>query len=201
MQTTTKDLNTQEFFQPHIAEMDMPSKMLQKCELARLVGRFEYSDVKPEFLGESIRIGGVQRSIIAEHSHSLSALTRFDDELHRASIKPGMPSCDCFVERLLGKWTLVLLTHFILDFETPLVRHLDYRTWFVRQFGEALPTFNACNAEACTEIEVCLKLSLGYSYLKGSASCDCRYVISSRRRYLTPCCCLVINLPERHRYL
>src|SRR5947209_2191945 len=201
MQATTKDLNTQEFFQPHIAEMDMSSKMLHKCELTRLVGSFEHGDFKPEFLCEAIRIGGVQRSIIAEHSHSLSALTRLDDELHRASIKPGVPSCDCFVERLLGKGTFVLLAHFILDFKPPLMRHLHYRACFVRQFREALPTFDACNTEVCAQVKVCLKLSLGHGYLKRTTSCNRRYIMSARRRYLPPRCCLVSNLPARHRYL
>jgi hypothetical protein len=40
--------------------MNALPEMLQKCELARLVGGFKYRNVKPKFLGKSICNGSIQ---------------------------------------------------------------------------------------------------------------------------------------------
>src|SRR5205823_7210881 len=92
MEATPVDLDTQWLFQAHVAKADSLPKMLEKSELTRLVWSFEHHDVKPEFPGESIRKGWIERSIVFKHSHSACALTGLDDKLLSSSIEPGLSS-------------------------------------------------------------------------------------------------------------
>jgi hypothetical protein len=82
MEAAPKDLNTQHFLQAHITEMNALPKMFQKGELARLVGRFKYRNVKPKCFGKSIRNCSIKRPIYTERPYTTSTLTGLNDKLH-----------------------------------------------------------------------------------------------------------------------
>ena len=91
VQATPVDFNAKQFFQPDIAEMDVPSKMIQQGKLAWLVRGFEHYGVEPECMDKPVCVCRIQVSILIKESDSLCALSGFDDELDRARIEPFLP--------------------------------------------------------------------------------------------------------------
>src|SRR5260370_360593 len=112
--------------------MNMWSEMLEECELAWLVGSFEHCNSKPEFLGESIRIGGIEFPFAIEHSYTACAFSGLDDNLYIPGIEPPVTSGDCILERLLSNGTLVLCDHLVLHGQSPPMSHLYDCLWLER---------------------------------------------------------------------
>src|SRR5713226_8051431 len=98
METAPEDLDTQQFLQAYIAEMDSGPKMLKKRKLAWFVGCFEHGDSEAKFLGESIDKVGIQLSFVVECTYPTCALTGLNNELHSPCFEPGMSACNGFVE-------------------------------------------------------------------------------------------------------
>ena len=73
-------------------------EMLEKRELAWLVGSLEHRNVKPEFLGETIRKGDVEFPLAIEHSYTTCAFACLDDNLYSPGSEPPVPPCDCILE-------------------------------------------------------------------------------------------------------
>src|SRR5258708_19354936 len=118
--------------------MNMWWEMREECELAWLVGSVEHCNRKPEFLGESIRIGGIEFPFAIEHSYTACAFSGLDDNLYSPGIEPPVTSCDCILERLLSKGTLVLFAHLVLNGQSPLMSHLYDCLCLQRQFRQPL---------------------------------------------------------------
>src|SRR5438876_9000520 len=103
MESAPKDLHTQQFLQPHIAQVDIVSEMLEKCELARFVGSLKYCDIQPKLLSEAIYKITIQGPLVIERTHSARAFSSLDDKLDCPGIEPGSPTTDCLIKRLLGE--------------------------------------------------------------------------------------------------
>src|SRR6266487_1236393 len=73
--------------------------------------------------------------------------------------------------------------------------------WLKVQFSETFSTFNPYDTQICAQIEICLELSLGHCYLKGTTSSNCCNSMETSSGYLPPCCSLISNLPACHRDL
>src|SRR5260370_42204019 len=104
--------------------MNMWSEMLEECELAWLVGSFEHCNSKPEFLGESIRIGGIEFPFAIEHSYTACAFSGLVHNLYSPGIEPRVTSGDCILSRLVSKRTHMLFAHLVLSGQSPLMIHL-----------------------------------------------------------------------------
>src|SRR5689334_20842282 len=81
VQTAPEDFDTKEFFEPDIAEMNVPAKVFQQGKLAGFAGRFEHDGFEPEPRHEAFREPGIQISILIKQPDSPGTLSCFDDEL------------------------------------------------------------------------------------------------------------------------
>jgi hypothetical protein len=66
VQAAPVDFNAEQFFQTDIAEMDVPSKMIQQGKLAWLGRGFEHDGVEPERMDEPVCVCRIQVCILIE---------------------------------------------------------------------------------------------------------------------------------------
>ena len=117
VQAAPVDFNAEQFLQTDIAEMDVPSKMIQQGKLAWLVRGFEHDGVEPERMDKPVCVCRIQVSILIEESDSLCALPRFDDELDRTRIEPFLPLVNPRSERPVAEPAVMLLPKLHLNIE------------------------------------------------------------------------------------
>src|ERR1043165_1532642 len=90
VQAPPVNFHAQQFLQPHIAQPDIPSKVVEHRKLACLVRRLEYHLRQAEFGGESIGEGRVEAPAVVEQTHSTSALPRLHYKLYGARVQPSL---------------------------------------------------------------------------------------------------------------
>ena len=118
MQPTPVDFDAKQFFKPHVAEMNLPAKVVEQGELAWLVGSFERYCFETEHRHKSVGIRGVQVAVVIEEPDSSGALSGFDNQLHSAGIEPLLTAVDPLSKSALIETTVVLLAQFHLNIKT-----------------------------------------------------------------------------------
>ena len=68
MEPAPVDFNSQDFFQPDVAQMNLAAKMFEQRELTGLIGCFEYHRLESESVSETIGESSVQFSGIVEEA-------------------------------------------------------------------------------------------------------------------------------------
>jgi len=170
MQTSSVDLDAKQLFQSDIAEMYVPSKMIQKGELTCLVRGFEHYRLEPENINKPVCVVRIQISILIKESNSFCAFSGFDNELNRARIEPFLTLINPLGKGLVVKTAVVLLAKFHLNIEptAPCRSHDLIRLKMA--FGESLSAFNSRYSDIGAEIQVGWKLSLGDRNFKRSTT-------------------------------
>src|SRR5262245_33946407 len=97
--------------------MYVPSKMIQKGKLTRLVGGFEQYGFETEYMHKPVCVIRIQVSIWIKESHASCALSGLDDELNCSGIEPFLTLVNPLRQRLVVKTAVVLLSKFHLNIE------------------------------------------------------------------------------------
>ena len=171
MQAAPVDFNAKQFFQPHVAEMNVPSKMIQKGKLAWLVRGFKHDCVEPECMYKPVCVCRIQVSIVIKQSDSLCAFSGFDDELDRTRIEPFLTLVNPRRQRPAVKATVMLLPKFHLDIEAATLCGGNNLSWIEIALGESLAAFNSRYSDVRAEVQVCRKFSLSYGDFKRPSAC------------------------------
>src|SRR5712691_10114355 len=129
MQSTPVDFDAEQLLDPHVAEMDLTAKMIEKGELAWLIWRFEQGPVKAECFRETIREGLSQIPLLNQKGRRLCAFTGLNHELQRAGIQPSMSLLDPFPKCCFRKWSVVLFPKLELNVEAAGGGHMHNLTW------------------------------------------------------------------------
>src|SRR3989442_75687 len=94
MEATPVDLDAQQLFQAHVAQVHRIAEMREQVELALLVGCFKDRAVHAERPGECLGGGEVEPSILVEEAYLLTALARLDNDLLGAGVQPAQSRID-----------------------------------------------------------------------------------------------------------
>src|SRR5216110_1547530 len=119
MQPTPVDFDAKELFKPYIAEMNLPSKVVEQGKLASLIGGFKHYCFETEHGYKAFGIRGVQVSVLIEKPNSPCALSGFDNELHSAGIEPLLTAVNPLSKSALIETAVVLLAQFHLNIKAP----------------------------------------------------------------------------------
>src|SRR5207248_2150480 len=124
MQTTAENLNAQQLLQAHITQLHWRAKMLQHSKLAWFIGGLEHRHIQPKGIGEAIHKSPIQNTFVVERPHTTRTLACLDNQLHSASIEPGLSSINRFLQALFSEGSFVLFAHLILHSHASIMNHL-----------------------------------------------------------------------------
>ncbi len=192
------DFDTKQLFQPDIAEMDLPAKMIEQGKLAWLVRSFKHYRLETEHRRELVCVCGIQVSVLIKESDSPGALSCFDHQLDRTGIEPLLTLVDPCGKGAVIEPSIMLLAKFHLDVETAAPCCSDNFTRVEFAFRESLAAFDSIDAEVCTQIQISRKFSLGYGNFKRSSTGNGRDAIHAGQIDFSPGRALVRNHPARH---
>src|SRR5262245_63218506 len=134
--------------------MDLGAEMIEKGELARLVGRLEHQRLEPEGAREAIRQRAVQAPLLVEQPDAAGALPSLDDQLAGPGVEPPLPPLDQLRHPLARERPTVLLAQLELHLETARVNHAGDVARTEPHVGEALSRLDPRDADVGAEVEV-----------------------------------------------
>src|SRR5208337_5484826 len=117
VQTAAVNLDAQDLFQAHIAQVDIAAEVVEQCKLAGLVRRLEHHGTQTEGVGEPVRVAVIETAGVVEQAHSPRAFSGLDHQLDSPRIQPAPALVDQLADHVSGKRARVFLAQLELNLQ------------------------------------------------------------------------------------
>src|SRR5579863_6599894 len=154
MQSASINFNSQQFFQPDVAELDITTEVLEHRELARLVRRLEDDHIKPEGTSKTVCEVRIESAALIKQAHAFRAFPCLYDQLQCPRIQPPSTLVYQAIHDLGLECSCVFLPKLELHLEPAPMSRADYIPRFRMKLCETFPAFDPCHTEVGTQIQV-----------------------------------------------